>query len=365
MSVLTMEAVRAKYPEDKYILIMPLVTKADDNDVSMWALEISEVKIDPNDDALCHEIQGDSEHVGLTRVAIQRLADAAGVNVLPRDVSDPAKRDLAVFVAVAGMTDSSGTIRCVSASAEWDGEVARDEIRAAAMSYVEKGIANTWQGFSEPARARLTEQRFLEQWAKERKYGKRKAETAACSRAIRARLSLPGKYLGKDLKNKTFIVAKWIFAPDLKDPATRQQVVNFGLQAQRMLFGQVAQPLLLQAGAPDGGAPEPVGFEGEAVQADEEPFLPPEPPVAAVAPPPPPAPAPAAAAPPAASQDPPAPVYPDSMTWQEFLLDIASISMRVAKYQGPRKSALDKAYREAIERQDGATILALIRKAGV
>lgn len=244
-SVLTFESIAEQYPPNKFILVKPQVQRHLLTTVPMWSLDVATVKVDTSNDKEAYKIAGGQ--YGLGKVIIDTIADAADVSVAVRRIDDRRDRMRAEFEAHAIMTTPSGGVRGSGRTCEWDGELAEAKVRLQAKRYIRMAIDKGWRGFdnlSPQQEAAAIEDRFEEQWIKEREFGKRVVESKAANRAIRALLGLQTSYQKADLDNKPFAIVRFVFTPDLDDRDVKMLVVSRGLDAQRGLFGSPATPAL-------------------------------------------------------------------------------------------------------------------------
>lgn len=345
-----------EYPPDKFILLMPQVSRHIAHLTPMWSIDVAVVKIDPDCTGLVFPVSFTwdkrtqpwtkrPERLALQKAALDQLCAAADVQVATQRTDDRTNRLRAEFAALAVMQTPSGAVRGQVRSIEWDGELEMDKIRASATEYVDARIAdhnadaNKYRDYTEANRTRLIESRFNAEWLREREFGKRKAESKAAARAVRTLLGLQPSYGYQELKDKPFAIVRFVFTPDVSNPEILKAVVNAGIAAQRQLFGSSVASAV-------GGLLLPGASAAEAMQA---------------------APAPARPAGTAhvdveATVDDaePEPTYPS--TWEDVLAEIPSISQRVAAYRGADKPTVDKQFAHMLGQQDGAGIGNLMRQ---
>lgn len=274
---LTMDNVQALYPPDKFILVLPSVSKHLLGP-SMYGIDVATVKVDPDTPKMTYATKSTWDKrtspwteiitdVGLSAVALNKIAGAADINVVPDLVLDDPDRMLIIYRATAMMKTPGGDIRGRSAQVRWDGRVVQDSLQLNAEQSVDKGIAKRWDGFTEETRERKISEKFRKDWIQERTYGDRKTQSYACRNAIKLLLGMSDEYPIGELRDKEFAVVKFVFAPDLTDPQIRLLVAQHGLQGQRALWGdgpaQVGRPALL---ADLSEAPAPT--EAMRIQAD-------------------------------------------------------------------------------------------------
>lgn len=246
--ILTFDAIAEQYPSERFILLMPQVSRHLLTTVPMWSLDVATVKVDPHDEAQAYKIQGDS--FGLTKVTLDLLAQAADLTVACKRIDNRADRMFAEYEAWAIMNTPSGGVRGQSRTCEWDGVTAQVKVRAAAVKFVEMAMSKGWSGYKgigTGQRTQKIEERYNEQWAREQEFGKRMVESKAGNRAVRALLGIKPKYSFDELDRKAFAVVRFVFTPDLEDREIRLMVVGAGLQAQRLLYPSA--PLLNAASA--------------------------------------------------------------------------------------------------------------------
>lgn len=235
-SILTFDSIAAQYPPDRYILLMPQVARHLLTTVPMWSLDVATVRVDPTNDKHCYEVGYNSGEYALTKVALDSLTAAADISVAAKRIDDRSDPMFAEYEAHAFMNTPSGGVRGQGRTMEWDGRLESDKTRAAAERFVNMGISKRWKGFTQDRYAELVESRYAEQWLREREFGKRKAESKAANRAVRALLGIAPKYSFDELSAKEFAVVRFVFTPDLDDREVKMMVVSAGLAAQRRLY---------------------------------------------------------------------------------------------------------------------------------
>lgn len=216
---LDFDAMAAKYPKEKFILLMPNTSRNLLHAVQFWSLDVSVVEIDPDNTKHAYPVGGGQ--FGLGKAIYDKIATAADLSVVPARTDDRTDRMRAEFSATAMMNTPSGGLRGRTKSCEWDGVFEESRVNREASS--ESGYAKAWSD--------------------EQKFGKRKAETKACNRAISAILGMDSSYPLKELKDKSFAVMRFVFSPDLSDPVVKEVVLKHMLDARSMLYpAQVALP---------------------------------------------------------------------------------------------------------------------------
>lgn len=288
--MLTTENVQTLYPPDRYIVVMPAVSKflQTSGQGAMYAMDAATVKIDPDDEKAVYPLSWDGygenarlKTVGLTAKSLNLIGGAADVNVVTEREDDARNPMYARVRAFAVMQTPGGAVRGRTATVEWDGELMRDKIRLNAQQSVKNGVAKNWQGYrgkTEAQLAEMVEDKFQKEWIAEREFGKRKVETKAARNAIKQLVAISDSYGYADLKTKEFVVIKFVFAPDTSDPMVKQMVLEAGLRAQRALFGATAASQAGGAFLPEGShyalaalPPAPAAAEAAAVEPADEP----------------------------------------------------------------------------------------------
>jgi len=242
-SVLTFESIASQYPLDRFILLMPQVSRNLLTTVPMWSLDVATVKVDPNNEKMAYEIGYQSGDFGLTKVSLDLLATAADLSVAAKRIDDHHDKGFAEYEAHAIMSTPSGGVRGQGRTCEWNADIELEKVEAAAVRYVQKGIREKWNGFNADTGDAKYKQRVADQWLRAREFGKRMTESKAGNRAVRALLGISPKYSFAELEEKEFAVVRFVFTPDLDDREVKMLVVSHGLQAQRMLYGQPAGPI--------------------------------------------------------------------------------------------------------------------------
>jgi hypothetical protein len=149
----------------------------------------------------------------------------------------------ACFRAFAIMQTPGGAVRGRTASVEWDGALMIDKIRLASKSSIQMAVEKKWKsvaGKTDDQIKAMIEDKFEKDWLAEREFGKRKAETKAARNAIKSLVAITDSYRIEDLRDKEFVVIKFVFCPDTSDPEVKRMVIEAGLRAQRALFGVTA-----------------------------------------------------------------------------------------------------------------------------
>lgn len=281
--LLTFEAIASQYPPDKFILLLPQVSRHLLTTVPMWSLDVATVKCDPADSSHAYEIGYNSGEYGLTKTTIDALATAADITVTARRSDDKANRMFAEYESHAIMQTPSGGMRGQGRTCEWDGEVAREKKQREAeqwfarkvgqsnanwrMTQIPGGQRKDVRNMTQDEAALVIEDHFKGEWLREQEFGKRMVESKAANRAVRALLGIKAKYKYDELRDKEFAVVRFVFTPDLEDRETRLLVVGAGLQAQRFLYpgvagnvpAQLTMPTALPAPVPQPDGYGPVG----------------------------------------------------------------------------------------------------------
>lgn len=246
--MLTFDAIAEQYPDEKFILLMPQVSRHLLTSVPMWSLDVATVKVDPNNEKEAYEVGWKTGEFALTKVSLDALATAADLTVLAKRVDDKRDKDYAEYEGHAIMTTPSGGVRRQGRTCDWIAEVELEKVTAQANRWVDMGIENRWNGFSAATREQKLNSRIAERWLSAREFGKRGVESKAANRAVRALLGISPKYSFDELNDKKFAVVRFVFTPDLDDREVKLMVISAGLQAQRMMYGapaQIEQPTTL------------------------------------------------------------------------------------------------------------------------
>jgi hypothetical protein len=252
---LTFDNLRDQYPADKFITLLPTVSKHIVAARPMYSLDVTTVKINPDDKNHVYavEFEGYGEKrtvtaVALAKVAIDLLAAACDADVIVGERYTPRTGPLfASFGAVASMRQPGGEVRSRTASVDWDGELIREKLQLRVEEYVLDAVASGWKGKSrtgvawkdldDKGKQENIRMRFTSQWLDEREFGKRKAESKAARNALKSLLAMPSTYDPRELRNKEFAVAKLVLTPDLSDPQVRAMLMEQGNRSQAQLWG--------------------------------------------------------------------------------------------------------------------------------
>lgn len=258
--------IKKEYPPEKFIHVLPAEDSLFNHGSPQWRLDITRLKFDPSDPKDCYPIekrnykdesgkwQENVSTVGLTKGALERLSSAAGVSIVgpngtpnlrTDDGSDPLTVEFSVF---AVLSSKGGEIRTMPAGKSWNGRVRQEVKRREAEKKFDRKLSGDrkvevpghhWKSSrdcSPEERALVVDGWFRDEWLREREYGPAMAETKCVNRARRALLGLSAKYSFEEIRDKEFIVPRWVFEPDISDPEIRKMVVSDGLAAQRRAF---------------------------------------------------------------------------------------------------------------------------------
>lgn len=247
-TVLDFDQLADKYKPETHILLMPQVSKHLLTLTPMYSLDVATYKVDPTNKKHIHPIKGDDTMLGLSKLVIDAIALAADVSIVPTRVDQGFDRMHAIFSATAMMETPSGGRRGVTRSAEWEGEALMQKMRLEAHAHVNKKVqyddeVETPAGYKKAKEltdeqfAATVEFTFQSRWINEQIYGKRKAESAACSRAIRALLGIQTAYPKIDLQQKEFAIVRFVFTPPVDgNPELLNAVVMATMAARGMLY---------------------------------------------------------------------------------------------------------------------------------
>ena len=321
LSSVSWSEVKKQYPVAKFIHVLPAEDTVFQHGEQNWRLDVTIVDFDPFDekdvypikkrkataedakDGLCRAVQKGQytnyepryipESLGLTKAALERLLAAAGGSVVPLpgmagfrvdNRTDPLYAD---FVAMGVIVSKNGEIRTGPASRDWKGELRKEVKLREATKRFDKAFAQDWDvsvpgvGWKRATVCTPDEKTaaivdaFEDEWLREREFGPAMAESKAKNRAIRSILALSAKFTLADIKDKSFIVPRWVYEPDISNPEIARLVIAEGLSQQRrgFLLPSVPAPALspsLPAGTPVETIPAlgPGSSEAETVQAE-------------------------------------------------------------------------------------------------
>lgn len=248
---LTMDGIKQLYPEDKWIHVLPAVTKFMGTDSPIWGLDVTEVTIDPNSPSAVYDNKGKD---ALTKISLDRLAAAAGLTLTTRRIDDRSDRDLCAFEATGVLRLPGGECIVRTATREWDGRDAADRVQIECENYVSKQSP----GVNDVQYQQAVNRRFREEMLREREISRAKTETKAVNRAIAMILGIPRSFPRGILASMKFAVVKYVLVPDMSDPEVRSAVIAAGISAHTQLYAgpthatQVQQaPLQIQAAQQD------------------------------------------------------------------------------------------------------------------
>lgn len=235
---LTMDGIKALYPEDKWIHVLPAVTKFMGTDSPIWGLDVTEVSIDPESPSAVYDNKGKD---ALTKISLDRLAAAAGLTLTTRRTDGRSNREVCVYEATAVLRLPGGEAIVRTATREWDGRDAADRIMIECENYIEKNN----RGLSDDAFHVAVQRRFREEMLREREISRAKTETKAVNRAIAMILGIPRSFPRGVLASVKFAVVKYVLVPDMSDPEIRRAVIAAGVSAHTRLYsGRNDQPAL-------------------------------------------------------------------------------------------------------------------------
>ena len=208
---------------------------------------VSIVRIDPNkDNGDVYPVDGG--RLALTKPALNRLANAGGIQYRTRRVDDRSNPRFCEYECESVMRSESGEplVRVYHKSIDMDRKEASIRARQTDAAKAAKEIAQ----FFEHMEARC--------------------ETGAINRAIRGQFGLKAGYSAADLM-KPFVVLRVDFQPDASDPVAKRFMLERGDAATRALFGSAPRrPIEGRAEVVDPGDDFddeddlPVGFTSDA-----------------------------------------------------------------------------------------------------
>ena len=239
---LTMDGIKALYPEDKWIHVLPAVTKFMGTDSPIWGLDVTEVTIDPNSPSAVYDNKGKD---ALTKISLDRLAAAAGLTLTTRRTDDRANREVCVYEATAVLRLPGGEAIVRTATREWDGRDAADRVEIECENYVQKEAVKKNITLTDEQFDNAVRRRFREEMLREREISRAKTETKAVNRAIAMILGIPRSFPRGILATVKFAVVKYVLVPDMSDPEIRRAVIAAGVSAHTQLYsGRHDQPAL-------------------------------------------------------------------------------------------------------------------------
>ena len=218
------------YPQEKYNLLVP--TREVRAISPYHIISMVRVAIDPDpDNGMVYQIPG-SDKLGLSRVSLDNIAQAAGViwhPTMTKCALSDARR--CIYEAVGGFRKPDGTFTWVKASKEINMDVIEREIR---LQYKQKVAKNK---MSEELAETNAERDIINYW----KHMHARCDTGARSRVIRALFGVKSGYSPVELK-KPFVVPTIQFSP-WHDPEMAEQARRaFAYDVMVDYGGQPAPP---------------------------------------------------------------------------------------------------------------------------
>lgn len=238
---LTTDAIRSLYPDDKWILLLPTVSKLLADDSTIYGLDVTEVEISPDSPSMVYDQNGKD---ALTKVALDKLASAAGITVRSRRTDDRSSRDYAAYEATAEIRNPGGEPIVRTANREWDGQNAADRI----LIECEKHVAKQ-SGLSDAQFDAAVQRRFREEMLREREVSRAQTETKAVNRSIAMILGIPRSFPRGVLATHKFAIAKYVLTPDMSDPDVKRAVLEHSFGRKVQLYGSRVEPSRLLGSA--------------------------------------------------------------------------------------------------------------------
>lgn len=267
--ILSWDALRQRYPDDKFIFLLPQVDMHIQHSVQLWRLDVATLKIDPNDESQVYVVEGtkkDPRKLALQKPALDRLLAAAN-GVSRAHVTHEIPGALVRYEGFAAMKCPDGTLRAVSRTCDWLAETAREAVEASTDKWAADNEAyrdrQWWHKLDDAGKQVQKAAKLADLWRREREFGPRKAESKAIARATRALLGIRSGFTPAELRDKQFAVPRWVFEPPADNPEILKMLVANALQGQALLYGGVAQPPALPASQPAQMLALPGGDDGD------------------------------------------------------------------------------------------------------
>jgi len=184
----------------------------------MHTPRLSVVQVNPNPNGGdCYPLPGGGK-VGLSKVALDRIAQAAGITWLPElsgRVDDGRDPHVVRYKAVGRIKDLTGTWRTILGEKEIDLVAIEDELR-------ESVPKRDWiKNLSPDKRDKAIEDAIRSDLIQFRKHRLSRAQSGAMARAIRSALALRSQYTPEEVA-KPFVIPKVVFTPDYNDPEVKR-----------------------------------------------------------------------------------------------------------------------------------------------
>jgi len=216
-------AIINKYPVEQYNVLAPATV----TEVTPWhQVTVSQVQLSP-DPRNGGDVYPQSGKLALTKIALLKLADAAGIRFKSRTQLKRHKDGSFEAYCIAEKQDPDGTWRQYPGSYYWDTPQRVSDVR------------------DPDSRKGQAELRMI------KTFGAQRAETGAMNRAIRAIIGIKSTYTPAEIQ-RPFVVARVSFNP-FNDPAIRDAY-------REALVVRLAENVALMRG--DFNAEDPLGIEG-------------------------------------------------------------------------------------------------------
>ncbi len=175
---------------------------------------------------------------GLSKVALDRISQAAGISWLPEQsgrVDDGSDPNAIRYKAVGKVKDLSGIWRVIMGEKEIDLIAVQDELE---QTVPEREWIKKLPEDRRPAAIAATVEKEMIQF---RKHRLARAQSGAMGRAIRQALALRSQYTLDELK-RPFVVPKVVFTPDASDRDVKLYLLAEATGSINELFGGALRP---------------------------------------------------------------------------------------------------------------------------
>ncbi|MEW6613998.1 MAG: hypothetical protein AB1401_00780 [Thermodesulfobacteriota bacterium] len=264
----------SEYKKKNYNVLLPSETIQEIGAFQKPVLEIVRISPYPKDGDV-YVTAGDSEKINdntdlaLSKVGHEKIAYAAGIvwdyrnSGRTDDGSDPY---MCSYKAVGAVKKEDGSWRVVVGEKEINIKVIEDELVEQYTKKAKNLKDNDGKPYSEKRQKEYVDFCVRRDVLQKRKHKLALAQTGAMLRTIRSLLALKSTYKKTELE-KPFVVPKISFNFDLSDPVVKHALIEEGVRATGLLFGQDRDATLM--GLINGGEVLDVPHE-EVVESDTE-----------------------------------------------------------------------------------------------